>query len=982
MEQAQGGEARSPEELLRERFPEMRPLRSPPLLLTMNGFGLTVYGSGERDRETGTHVKTHFLVGLFIPVLALGAYRVADAPNGGWYFLGKVPLGTLARWWNKLVVSGVITAAIMIGWSGYTSTPGYRAQAALSRARALEAAGDLPAAARGYLGLLGGPCRQEASVALEAVLDRVLSGASAHELLELVQALRPHAPGVFTRARVDAAVTRAQELRLEEPRGAIAVMDALRPLAEDAWMAQREPLLEALLAREPGDLEATGELAGLLWRRSQTDRCRSLLEPMADRLGATEGARVLGLLRAAEGDLAGARALLVPYLRQRLPELHDAERSFQAALQQAQQDALVQLQNGAANRGWYQHYETLDEEGQREAVGAWIRESMLRNGGVIAARERLDGVGELVGLALDVGTLLLTCAQELQDEERQREVEAAEQLFLAVQGIAGDSPTFRLGLARVHYWLGRPQQGRELLEEVVAGEEDPQLHLAVAKVLREVGAQSDASALAEKVWEQSHTQEAKESAAGFLAYLVNDLDERLVWFERANVQDPADRASLLDARAQRALRDGDRESAEGHLRAAADLWAKLPPQSSVLNNRALNAGRLFLLSGRPQDLDTQIDLLLQAERLEQGNSLIKGNLVWALLERAALRALAREGIDAGALRIVPGPGHLDWACSDGAGLARVGQAWAADEDIAEALTRLRALRVLAPRDPDHHAVCLTALGPGRDPGAHQDLLRAIAAADLDLAPGCQGELAAQLRAQAPAEEREREAVRRALEHQRALLAALPREATPRTRAMARGMLVGTALTARELGEPIQLDQLIDELEAILTQAPSLGALDLLTLALLERAVDRTAGGCPSLAAMRQRAGRSLGAALLVPLALEGPDEARAALLEDPDLRRAATLLARKQEDFPRELRLRDWALLRAIDPAQAERLAQAIRSDPVLAARVSAHHTLEPVTPGPVTSAAWLRQVNGEEPAARQTLQEAIRAGMIFPYDF
>ena len=42
MEQAQGGQARSPQELLRERFPEMRPLRSPPLLLTMNGFGLTV----------------------------------------------------------------------------------------------------------------------------------------------------------------------------------------------------------------------------------------------------------------------------------------------------------------------------------------------------------------------------------------------------------------------------------------------------------------------------------------------------------------------------------------------------------------------------------------------------------------------------------------------------------------------------------------------------------------------------------------------------------------------------------------------------------------------------------------------------------------------------------------------------------------------------------------------------------------------------
>src|SRR5438270_571309 len=93
---------------LYDRFPEMTPTKSVPPLGTVNGIGFTVYGHRNHDPETGTYVKTYVFCVLYIPVLALRAYRVADAPNGGWYFLGKVPLPSIAKAWNGVMAGAAV----------------------------------------------------------------------------------------------------------------------------------------------------------------------------------------------------------------------------------------------------------------------------------------------------------------------------------------------------------------------------------------------------------------------------------------------------------------------------------------------------------------------------------------------------------------------------------------------------------------------------------------------------------------------------------------------------------------------------------------------------------------------------------------------------------------------------------------------------------------------------------------------------------
>ena len=98
---------------LRIRFPTLEPIGQPPPLLQVNGIGVTVFGRRDVDAETATYVKTLAVTLLWMPVFMLRAYRVMDAPNGGWYFVGREPLSNLALAWNFLGLPAVVFAVML-----------------------------------------------------------------------------------------------------------------------------------------------------------------------------------------------------------------------------------------------------------------------------------------------------------------------------------------------------------------------------------------------------------------------------------------------------------------------------------------------------------------------------------------------------------------------------------------------------------------------------------------------------------------------------------------------------------------------------------------------------------------------------------------------------------------------------------------------------------------------------------------------------
>src|SRR5437016_13497190 len=79
----------NPPEELRRKFPELRPLKRTPWLGTVNGFGFSLFGKRDEDEGTRTYVATHCFCALFIPLIAVGAYRVGIAGSNSWFFFGK-----------------------------------------------------------------------------------------------------------------------------------------------------------------------------------------------------------------------------------------------------------------------------------------------------------------------------------------------------------------------------------------------------------------------------------------------------------------------------------------------------------------------------------------------------------------------------------------------------------------------------------------------------------------------------------------------------------------------------------------------------------------------------------------------------------------------------------------------------------------------------------------------------------------------------
>src|SRR5260370_29599798 len=109
-----------------ERFPEMEPVQKVPPLSTVNGIGLMMHGDRDEDPETGTYVKTLGFTLLFIPLLAVRSYRVATAPNGAWYFIGRVPLSRFARTWNFSLPLVLAAIGFAVFWGIHTSSDNYK----------------------------------------------------------------------------------------------------------------------------------------------------------------------------------------------------------------------------------------------------------------------------------------------------------------------------------------------------------------------------------------------------------------------------------------------------------------------------------------------------------------------------------------------------------------------------------------------------------------------------------------------------------------------------------------------------------------------------------------------------------------------------------------------------------------------------------------------------------------------------------------
>jgi hypothetical protein len=971
-----------------ERFPEMRPIHKPPSLFTLNGCGTRAYGRRDHDPETGTYVLTHWFTLLYIPIIPLGAYRVANAANGGWYFLGRVPVSGAAKGWTACLLLIAAGVAGWFAWDKHVNSPGYKEHQLLEEGDRQRDKGQLAEAARTYRAVAEGRS-EHAGTAVKSVAALLDSPgpqdkappAEMAGVYRVAFELRDRPGALKEKELFERGLRLAQSRGDEDPPGALAVLEAVEEAAPapEAVLPAKQKLLERVTADHPDDVPALCKLAVVYERTNQGDRIQPLLEPHAKELGTSEGARVLGLIYVAQDKHDEAYALLQPYADAHLKELADAETAYETAEQSVAQHVFDELKNGRATDFDFAAYDKAAEARKREMVEDLVMTRVKNDPELRRRREALARAAVVVPVALDLGTLQAERAQHLNDPAaRKAELERAEKTFLSVRTLAGHRKEYRLSLGQVYYWLGKPAEGRKLFDEALKddGRKFESL-LVVAGLLRELGAAAESRTLSEEAYKLAGSDAAKKKQAALVRAVTHtDLDDELLWLERCEPTSPETRALLAKARGEKAERDGKDAEAANHFREAAKIYAGLPESEMTLNNGGLAQLHLFRVTGERDALDTGVRMLEKALALRPDDGILASNVASILLG-IGLRDVIGDRIDLKRLKRDAGLDLCAFLYADPAGKDALARRARDSAACAKARAQLDRALLLAPNNAalyQESQQLLEFLGD-------RDGLARLARRAEEARPDVEAQKKEMLDYyQGKDDDRHRRegaaAVARA---ERTLKEA--RGAGGATFAVAAVGLVRARLGQEAFGDAPDADELVRLAEEAHKAAPSVATAGGLEVALLARASRALVKGEPEYAAMDRRARRSLGSTYLVAVALWRDGKPRAAALANDDVKRALELVKAQAATFPDDPGEWQWALLRAAHPQEAARVAEALKKDDKGRHDRALEARLTPASASTAFRLCWALDSAGQSQEALDALRRCAAEGVPMPFD-
>lgn len=962
-----------------------------PTMFTFNGFGTGVYGRRDFDAATNSYVKTLCICFLFVPVLALRAYRVIDGERGAfgttssWYFIGRHRLSALARGWNYSVVGVTAYAILGLWWSSHTASPQYQAKEDLKRAAQLVSQSQPEKAAGIYRRVAEGGHEVEAAKAgLKAALEQCLDGGDAaraatacHLAVSLPARLNqptPVVPDLLGRG-----LALVGKFETANPQGALDILRAIAPLAPtNAPTRPREiALLQRLLAGRPDDTNHAVELALLFEREPDPAAVGRTLLPFKGRLGTTEGARLLGQFLLQQGEHGDAYAHLHPYVQARLEQLHKLERDYTNAIHSVSEAALENLRQGRGPQEFYRVYKGASDEAKQRMVDDHINEQVKSSTRVRQATAALASAGQIVNVTLDLGIVQLNRAQGMTDPTaRKAELEAAEKTFLAIRSFAGATDSYRMFLGQVYYWLGRSSEGAALFDELLAAQNrNFRLLLTLTETLREVGESRRARELVEEAWHKGTDGAEKFSAANFRSVLFTNLDDKITWLNRSDPASAEVQIELNNARGSKALREGDKTGAANYFRTAIAGYQRKPKDSSQLNNCGLVYFELFEVTGDVRDYDRGLQMIQEASALQPGNSILLVNLTGYLANRACM-AVTEQVIRWDLLRQTASLGALASTYTNENERNQRYQELRAAEQLRQCLASLDKAMLLAPKRADLYRMAASLHAGFRDVAELRKLKVRLEAAGLSPSD----ELAETLAIYAGKRDAEflvqlRPAVQRARE----LFTGLGPETPAPTRAQALLGQVSVMLTASHYGETIEAQSILALAREAHRLHPSSAAVSTLAAAHLCVARDELDRQQPVFAAFVRPVRRVLADTELIALVLERGGSLAELVRANAHVRQALELKAETRRRFPNHLEASEWAMIRHSDPVQAAAMAKGYRDYEIGRLFDEMSFQLAPHSGSSVLDAHWAAKMLGDAARAERIYREALARGIPLP---
>lgn len=967
---------------LAAKFPDLRPTSSPPSLWTVNGCGTAMYGRRDYDEETDTYVKTQCVCFLFIPLIALKSYRVADSGKGGWYFIGREPLSAFARGWSIFLVCSVLAGLGIGAWYAHTQSADYIAGQKLEEAAELAEAGRLADAGRLYRDVaLGDSARNDdAHRSLEQLFGGPIEQAPPAEAkallnigIETSERGRPIA-GLFEKG-----IALAEKHAKSDPRAALAIVQTVEPLdpGNAAIIKTRARVLEPLATAEPNNVEVVSQLAEIRFTQNRLEEARKLLEPLKDRLALSDGAMVLGRIYAREGRLDDAETLLAPWIESRMTALRAAEEAQQQAIERLKRQIDDDLRNQRPEE-LFDRLRGMNEQQQREAVQQYIVSRFTSDAEIARAQREMMRHQRVVPVALDLGMTLLRRSQQQGDPQaRRRDLERAEKTFLSVRGLAGESDAYRLYLGEVYYWLGRQTDGRKLFDELLNSRgRGYQALMMLATTLRRLGEESETRKLAEEAYKSASNENERSSAAHLRAVTNIDIDDKIEWLRRIDQSDPAFQAELETALGTKAFSAGNYSEAEQRFREAAELYAGLPENPTTLNNGAIAWLQIFYVTGDRQAFEKTRLMVEKSLRLQPDDSILVSNAARYSLDAAVLD-LVGGSLDLKALKRGGDLDLLGFLYADASGRDEYAKRLRGHPEFARSMQRLERAVLLAPKRPGNYRLIVSARLFTRDLADLPELLERITSAEPDTTAENQQTLDRYLGKDL--EKLKREARDSVIRSRRIVEDVAAR--SDATAAVARAQLVDALIESAALGEAVDADEVVQLAEAAHAAAPSAATHSRLLSALAFRAVRQLAETNKQFHVLTERVRLSVGPRNLLAAVLSDPGqgELRDQVSEHPDVQRLLKLIVESGERFPDDRSPQEWALLRTTVPEQAQAVAKVVRKDDSARTARQIALKLAPLNTGAALSEYWALQIEGKDADAKKVLKPLADKGVPLP---
>jgi hypothetical protein len=765
--------------------------------------------------------------------------------------------------------------------------------------------------------------------------------------------------------------------RAADPANALALADQLSTALDpplDTLLSIRRELLEQAVTANPTDVSLTVRLALLLEQESDLPRIKSLLEPLRPQLGATDGARLLGQILASEGDLDAAYELLTAYLTPRLAALHEADARFKTAIEQAQDSAIQLLKQGSAAGFNYSQYESLTSEAQQAMVDEYLVTRIREDAGVIAARESLIEHSTIAHPAIDLGIVTLRRAQGMADATtRQTELEKAERTFLAVQGLAGDDATYQLHLGQVYYWLGKPDEGKQIFDQLlITTNRDFSSLMAICRVLREIGDFRQARAYGEEAYGKATDDNERYHAAHMRAITSASQADEIIWLERSNPADSSVQADLCSARGHVAENDGKLDEAAAQYRQAIATYDKMHETPSSLNNSGLICVSLYGVTGDRASLDEGIRRLEKGMAMSPNDALLMANNANTLIQ-ITIRDLAAVGAaSAGAFTDFDA---LDFCVANDAELTQLRDKARGMTSLQKALSYFDRTAVMSPRSINAYSQLLQANEFLADAAALSTLASRLKDAQFDQTD-LYSRTVAYYRFEEDPEDRAR--FTSGLDEARKAVTKWREQGQHAAMALEVSQVVRYAASQSDIAQ-LDTNELVQLAEEAHAAAPSLGTYSTLIYALLVRANQSLSQAHPDYAEAARAASRSLTPALCVPLALPLQSELGAAARQNADVLRAVALTKERHERFATTGLVSGWALLHGMGDPAAESWAALVQADQVSTLSRECGLSLAPYAAANACYEYWARLATGRADSARDPFQPVIAAGIPLP---